>query len=180
MARKSDWMQTYTGKKYWPADPSPAEVDIVDIAHALSMLCRYTGHVDRFYSVAEHAWHVSYLVSRQNALAGLLHDATEAYTNDISRPLKQSLPDYKEIEQRNWLAIAVAFGLPETLPEEIHRADRNMLTVEKAALLKSPPYWEIDFGIPVAPVHIYAWIPSYAEYMFLCRYYELLADAGAR
>ena len=171
--RNGDWIQTFTGQKYYPADPRPEEVNIQDIGHALPMLCRYTGHCRRFYSVAEHSWHVSYLVSAQSALAGLLHDATEAYTNDISRPLKRSLPDYKVIEHLNWLAISAAFRLPEVLPAEVHEADRNMLTVEKDALLRAEPQWETDFGRPCVPVKIFAWRPEIAEEMFLRRFYEL-------
>ena len=172
-ARNGDWIQTFTGQKYYPADPRPGEVFLLDISHALSMLCRYTGHCHQYYSVAEHSWHISYLVSPRHALAGLLHDATEAYTNDISRPLKRSLPDYKAIEHLNWLAISTAFGLPEVLPDEVHEADRNMLTVEKAALLRPEPQWETDFGLPRSPVKIFAWRPEIAEQMFLRRFYEL-------
>lgn len=51
---RGDWMQTYTGRRFYPLDPRPDEIDPEDIAHALSLLCRYGGHVDRFYSVAEH------------------------------------------------------------------------------------------------------------------------------
>ena len=178
MSRNGDWLQTFSGLKYWPADPRAEDVNLQDIAHALSMLCRYTGHVDRFYSVAEHSWHVSYLVSKPNALAGLLHDATEAYTNDISRPLKRSLPEYQQLENLNWLAIAQAFGLPDELPVEVHEADRNMLSVEKSALLKPLPEWETDFGWPRLPVKVFAWRPEVAERMFLQRFYELDAMRG--
>ena len=171
--RKGDWIQTFTGRKYWPADPRAGDVNLLDIAHALSMLCRYTGHTRDFYSVAEHSWHVSHLVSPQNALIGLMHDATEAYTNDINRPLKQSLPDYQRVEHLNWLAIARAFNLPEVLPAEVHTADRNMLTVEKAALMHPLPEWETDFGMPAQLVHIRAWEPKVAERRFLRRFYEL-------
>ena len=171
--RNGGWIQTFTGRKYWPIDPRPEDVDIRDIAHALAMNCRYTGHVHRFYSVAEHSWHVSHLVSKANALAGLLHDATEAYIADIARPIKAAFTNYKEIEQRNWLAIAQAFDLPDELPKEIHEIDRNMLTVEKAALLYEHPQWETDFGLPRVPVKIFAWCPGVAEKMFLQRFYEL-------
>ena len=175
--RRGDWMQTFTGRKYWPIDPRPEDVCIEDIAHALSMLCRYTGHVDRFYSVAEHSWHVSYLVSKENAFAGLMHDATEAYVADISRPLKRELLVYQVFEGHNWEAIATRFGLPFELPEEVREADRNMLTVEKAALMKDTHAWA-DFGWPLTLVEVFAWRPEVAEQMFLQRFYELDALRG--
>ena len=49
------WIETYTGRKFWPLAPSPDDIDIFDIAQALSMTCRYKGHTNEFYSVAEHS-----------------------------------------------------------------------------------------------------------------------------
>jgi len=137
--RKGNFMQVWSGGIYWPLDPRAEEVHIADIAHALSMQCRYAGHVERFYSVAEHSVHVSRLVSPHLALFGLLHDATEAYLVDVPRPVKAHLTNYKEIEQLNWLVIAERFGLPVTLPPEVHRADAAMFAAERAALMKPLP-----------------------------------------
>src|SRR5579885_2784587 len=86
--RHGDWIQTYCGVAFYPLDPRPEEILIEDIAHALSMLCRFTGHVKRFYSVAQHCVYVSHRCDPKDALWGLLHDAAEAYLNDISRPVK--------------------------------------------------------------------------------------------
>lgn len=88
---RGSWMQTYTGRRLFPMDPSPADVDIIDIAHALSMQCRYNGHVRRFMSVAEHCVLISENVPAQDALWGLLHDATEAYVGDMIRPLRDQV-----------------------------------------------------------------------------------------
>ena len=78
-SRNGDWLQTFTGKAFFPLDPRPEEMDIFDIAHALSNLCRYGGHCNKFYSVAEHSVLVSILCrlyyGEQVALQGLLHDA---------------------------------------------------------------------------------------------------------
>ncbi len=64
---KSTWMQTCTGQKVDPFNPDPDTINIEDIAHHLSMLCRFTGAVKKFYSVAEHSWLLSRFVSPENA-----------------------------------------------------------------------------------------------------------------
>jgi hypothetical protein len=85
-----EWMETYTGGKFHFRDPKPEEIKIVDIAHHLSLLCRFTGACREFYSVAQHCCEVSKLVPDNLKLSALLHDASEAYINDISRPVKYS------------------------------------------------------------------------------------------
>lgn len=91
--RRGDWMMTYSGRAFWPLDPRADEIDPLDIAHALSMLCRYGGHVRRFYSVAEHCVLMSHAVAPEHALWALLHDATEAYMVDLPRPINRILLD---------------------------------------------------------------------------------------
>src|ERR1051325_11429351 len=113
---RGDWMQTFSGRRFYPLSPRSDELDPADIAHALSLLCRYGGHVERFYSVAEHCVLMSEWVDPANALAALLHDATEAYVVDVPRPLKRQLAGYREIEAAVWLAIATRFGLELALP----------------------------------------------------------------
>lgn len=169
---KADWMCTFSGVQYYPASPRAEDVRIVDIAHALSMLCRYTGHCSKFYSVAEHSVHVSHVVPPDLALLGLMHDATEAYVNDLSRPLKRSLPDYRKIEALNWYAIAEKFNLARHLPREVHDADIAVLLTEQAALMPRLPAEQGVSG-EAARVHILAVSPPIAEKMFLQRYYEL-------
>ena len=86
------WIITYSGKKFYHLAPSAEMVDIVDIAHALSLTCRWTGHTRYHYSVAQHSWYFSYLVPKEFALSALLHDASEAYLGDMNRPLKHFTP----------------------------------------------------------------------------------------
>jgi hypothetical protein len=176
----ADWMCTFSGVQYYPAAPRMKDVRIVDIAHALSMLCRYTGHCRQFYSVAEHSVHVSHTVPAPLALLGLMHDATEAYVNDLSSPLKRSLPDYKMIEAFNWVAIARRFGLPEQLPRDIHLADMAVLRAEQAALMPPLPADDGLSHIEPAPVTILALAPAAAEALFLERFYELTRAQGRR
>jgi hypothetical protein len=176
--RKGNFMQVWTGGVYWPLDPRMEEVFIEDIAHALSMQCRYAGHVERFYSVGEHSVHVSHIVPPPLALLGLLHDATEAYLVDVPRPVKQHLTNYKEIEQLNWAVIAECFKVPFDMPPEIHWADAAMLATERAALMKPLPEhtaqaWAMGDVQPPADVTIYGWSPETAKAMFLRRFAEL-------
>src|SRR5438552_3035736 len=112
---KTDWIQTFTGKKFFPLEPNADDICIEDIAHSLSMQCRFNGHSKQFYSVAQHSvliaswWFGDY---PKLAKYALLHDASEAYLSDIPRPLKQ-LPEfefYKKAEQLLQDLIYAKFG----------------------------------------------------------------------
>lgn len=174
--RIGDWMQTFTGLCYYPADPRVEDINIVDIAHALSNLCRFGGHCNTFYSVAEHSILVSLCVPPEHALQALLHDATEAYCVDVPRPLKRQLTNYAEIEHRNWLCIAEKFGVPVKLHKSVHQADNDVLLAEKAVLLGSgTAQWSVP-GTP-ADVHIRALRPARACDWFIDRFNDLTRSA---
>lgn len=104
------------------------------IAHALANLCRFTGHTREHYSVAQHSVLVSMLVPAEHALAGLLHDAHEAFVGDISKPLKSILPDFRAIEYRVQAAVLASFGI-ESIPECVHRADEQAMHLELRELV---------------------------------------------
>lgn len=127
----SGMMSTYTRRRINPLKMTPEDVDIRDIARALTMQCRYAGHVGRFYSVAEHSVFVSNALRGTGLeLAGLLHDAAEAYLGDLIRPLKHGPMGeaYLEAEEHVERCIAQAFGLPHPMPPEVLEADRKVLT----------------------------------------------------
>lgn len=175
--RKGHWMLTSTGKKYWPLDPHPDDIDIHDIAHHLSLLCRFTGACNRFYSVAEHSVLVSELVERTHpglAMLGLLHDATEAYLGDVGKPLKNHLPEYQVIEDANWKVMARAFGVPYDMPPCIKKADIDVFWAECAALGVNLIDKEV---VPpqdrVLGINVFGLTPKAAEELFLLRYDEL-------
>ena len=170
------WICTFSGSKYFPADPLPADVRIVDIAHALAYQCRYTGHCRRFFSVAEHSVLVSEIVHPEHALTALMHDAPEAYCHDISGPLKRSLPDYRAIEEKNWAVIAQKFKLP-AMHACVKAADIAVLLAEMKVLLPPMPG---DHGIRGEPadVQIMCLPPDEAESLFLHRFYELTKGKG--
>lgn len=170
--RRGSWMQTFTGGQFFPLDPRADEVDVRDIAHSLAMQCRYNGHTRVFYSVAEHCVLMSRVVSRENALWALLHDATEAYVGDMVRPLKRHMPHFCAVEDQVMLTIAEHFGIDATMPPEVHRADTRILLNERAALFDKPAG---DWGIDLEPleVTIQAWSPAQAEQEYLLRFAEL-------
>lgn len=178
--RTGDFMQTFTGRKYWPMDPRPHEVYIEDIAHSLGLQCRYAGHCIKFYSVAEHsvliARHLAATRAPEVALAGLLHDAPEAYCVDIPRPLKPYLTNYRAIEQDNWLAIAARFGLPKELPREVHDADNRIIADELVNLRQMP--WHARHDKPLG-VKLRYWSPEEAELEFLATFDALMAGRAA-
>ena len=173
--QRGDWIQTHTGRRFYPLSPRADEVDPVDIAHALSLLCRYGGHVDRFYSVAEHCVLMSQAVAPEHALAALLHDATEAYVVDVPRPLKRQLPGYREIEEQVWYTIAFHFGVDFDLPDEVHEADNRILVNERAELLSNAEPWPSLAQFDSLPVTITGWSPAEAEQRYLARLAELTA-----
>lgn len=173
--RRGDWMQTFTGQAFWPLDARPAEVDPVDVAHALAHLCRYGGHASRFYSVAEHCVLMSHVVPPDDALAALLHDATEAYMVDLPRPIKRQFPEYRAAEDRLWLVIAERFGVDAVLPASVHDADNRILLDERAALLGPQPRpWAQDLEqLSALGIGITGWPPSMAKVAYLARLREL-------
>lgn len=179
---KAQWMQTYTGKKFYPTAPIVADIDILDIAHSLSMQCRYNGHVKEFYSVAEHCVLMSYAVEKSHnkelAFEALLHDATEAYVGDMVRPLKIQMPEFQEAERIIAEAIGERFGAPSSsaMSPEVKDADNRILLDEKAALMGlSPGKWEVD-NLPSLRVYIKAWDPITARNKYLQRFNELAPE----
>lgn len=165
--RHGDFMQTYTGRKFFPMDPKPNEVCIRDIAHSLSLQCRYAGHCRRFYSVAEHSVHVARWlvgVAPEAALWGLLHDASEAYLIDVPRPVKPFLTGYKAAEEKVMAAVCARFGLPIAMTAAVHEADERIIADELVNLV--PMDWHARHDDPLG-VTLRYWSPAEAEEEFL-------------
>lgn len=131
------YVETRSGRKVHFLDPQPDELDIEDIAWALAQQCRFNGHCSQFYSVAEHSVAVSRILPKHLRLAGLMHDASEAYLSDIPSPVKQFLPDYFKIEQTVMDAIIRKFNLVGMNNPPIKHADLQQLRTEAFYLLPS-------------------------------------------
>ena len=174
------WIQTASGLKFPLLDVNPAAILLHDIAHALSMLCRFNAQCLRPYSVAEHSVHVSYEIAPHLALIGLMHDAAEAYLGDVPGPLKKCLPAFYGIENRLIQAIGVKFGFvyPEkgtAEARELKRADIQLLIDEKAVLMAPEPEpWPPAAPPTKNPDRIQCWPPAVAKAKFLARCQELL------
>jgi hypothetical protein len=187
MSGKKDWIQTRSGKKFYPLEPDPGVITVEDIAHALSNMCRYTGHCSTFYSVAEHSVWVSRVVEERApgqlwlARWGLIHDATEAYIADVSRPLKHqaAFDEYRKVEAALQEVIAAKFGLPPGEPPLVKQVDTEMLGTEVAQLMQPlHPDWgtttaDGKLADPIASVGQLGLVPRKACEFFMERFREL-------
>lgn len=170
---------THTGRYVSPVDLKHDDVAIEDIAHALSNQCRFSGHVRRFYSVAEHSLHVAELcVSTPFELWALLHDASEAYLVDLPRPLKyhgQFGEAYRAIEADVQRTILQAFGIRMlAMPKPVHRADIVMLATERRDLMPQVGEWALLEGVEPTRLRVVSPMqPAEAERAFLLTFERL-------
>lgn len=178
--KEAAYIETFTGKKFYAEYP---EFDLNDIAHALSMVCRYGGHCSSFYSVAEHSVIVSALAEAggRGALEGLLHDATEAYLGDVPAPFKQFLPDWREMDQGLEYALRDTFGLSREKDPWVKECDWVALFLEAYYLIPSRgldwhgPQECKDKAMELIEngFRIECWNPRLAKQKFLARALEL-------
>lgn len=173
---KNSTIQVISGQYIDPLNPDTERINIEDIAHALSNVCRFTGHVREFYSVAQHSVLVSYVVPKEFALAGLMHDASEAYLADIASPVKPHLSSYYDIEEALMSVIAEKFGFDWPMHPEVRKADLILLATEKRDLLpaheEDEKFWMFN-GFPPLATPIYPYEPKAAKVYFLNRFKEL-------
>jgi uncharacterized protein len=171
----NNWIQTYTGKKFYPLNPNIEDIDIIDIAHSLSNLCRFTGHSKHFYSISQHSVYVSLNCDPKDAMKALIHDASEYALQDIPSPLKYSglFEEYKKFEKQLQSMIYRKYCGDDVEPESVKIADLRMLATEARDLMH--PLHE-DWKMPAEPFlfKIEPLSPKEAESLFLTRFNELM------
>lgn len=168
---------THSGLYFDFLDPKPEQIVVQDIAWGLANTCRFNGQCNGFYSVAQHSVLVSHIVPADQALAALLHDAAEAYTGDMVKPLKQLLPDFKVVEERVESAIFDKFSLPPEVSPEIKHADLRLLRTEQRDLTSGArDNWNgLDQYEPLKqPIVMQS--PAEAYLAFRSRYMQLVDD----
>lgn len=177
---RGPWMQVHSGGRFFPLDPRVEDIHADDIANGLALDCRYAGQgrVDRFYSVAEHCVHLAHYAYTHNhsdaefALIMLLHDAPEAFINDLNRATKRSVGEaYTGIEDAISRSIWSKYHVE--LTADIHRRvkdlDRRIVPLEKAALEPAPGAWHHPWKADqyksqdLEGVTIACWTPAVAK-----------------
>lgn len=137
---RGDWFISFTGRQLNALEPKPDDIDLRDIAHHLSMVCRYGGACPRFYSVAAHSMYVADLLSEDLKREGLMHDSSEAYLGDMIKAVKVYCPDYRELEEKWERAIQVRFQLRAGVDVKaaVKRADISALLAERRDVFNDP------------------------------------------
>lgn len=171
MGELTMYIETYTGRKFNASQPNVFDIHIKDIAHALSMTCRFAGMSNAFYSVAEHSVLVADRLPDKYKLWGLLHDASEAYIGDMPSPFKKFFADYKEIESNILKMIVSKYGLDSEEPEAVKVVDKRMLHTEARTLIPGCSWLDTSKIYP--DVKIMALPPQKAEELFLFAFSSL-------
>lgn len=177
----SAFIETFTGRKFCPLDPWPSDIRVEDIAHGLSNLCRFSGHVKTFYSVAEHSVRVSWLLQSWGCMPlvqkwGLFHDASECLgIPDFPAPIKKEecFANIREAEHTIMRAVCDRFWLPYEEPPMVKKADLVLLSTEARDLMfYRAEHWAKLTEKPLDEA-ITPWSPSDAKARFLLRFMKL-------
>lgn len=179
------YIETFTGKKfYYDERMSKSQICIEDIAHALAIEPRFGGHSRVPYSVAEHCCYAFDEVRRRVhgygiALAALLHDAHEAYTKDLMKPLRMSkwLEGYMALAERVQAIIEERYSIANLSACDrglIKKIDIALLRIESAALMPSAGQewvWPSkESQLSIYPVILNCWDWKTAKREFLDRF----------
>lgn len=178
------YISTFRGERFYLDKPV---FDAVEIGHALGNLCRYGGQCLRFYSVAEHSLLVAMLCEQlglADPFEGLMHDAHEAYLQDMPKPWKAALPDYSAIEHKLEAAMRQQYRLAPTISQGCKTADWIALAIESRVLLPSKGD---DFAWPqgireqankLMDLQLNYWHPAIARDHFMVTFAELSGPRG--
>lgn len=182
--RNGTFMLTASGRRFWPLDPRADEVDLWDIAQALANQGRYNGHTRHFYSVAQHCVELARWFLKQgnvdHARWACVHDAAEAYTGDMIRPLKPHFPEFIEVERKVERLVFDALGMRGELPKAVHDADKLIVRDEQLVLfpLEAIQREGIDKKARLG-IEIRALMPNVARDRWLALHHELFVARAA-
>ncbi len=173
---KAGGIQVYSGGAAWPLDMAQTEIDIIDVAHALALKVRFTGHCTEDYKIAQHSCHVHDLVPVEDRREALLHDASEYVLPDVASPVKPRLEGFKALEKDVEMVIAKRFDLRFPFPPSIKMADNAMVLFERQKILKPAKYPWMVWTVPGEPANIpgfEVWSWHRAKFEFLTRAWDL-------
>ncbi len=177
---KDSQIQTFKGHHFDFEDLESNVIDIVDVAHSLSMQPRWTGHVKHRYSVAQHSFYC-YLKAAELyperldiQFEALMHDGSEYVMVDLSRPLKKMLPDYSALQLRVEKLFANQFGIPEIMSPEVREIDDGMLITEYIQLFNDFTHPNLtNFYLKPYDYILHEWDHHHAKGIFLYTYEDL-------
>ena len=151
-----DCIRTRSGIYFNVFAPMPEMFNIEDIAHALSQIPRFMGHLPFHYSVAQHCVMGVHLIDPDHRYDFLMHEVSEAYLGDMPSPIKKRLEEYKRLEDEVMTAGAQVFGYKWPLSAEVKKMDQDMLHMEWDGLM---------LGDQMYPFPV--WAPEIAKRRFM-------------
>lgn len=173
------WMQLHNGTRFPLDEPDATLLSIHDIAHSLSLQCRFTGHCTEFYSVAEHAYWCSMMAPDEYKFEALMHDAVEAVIGDVGAPLKSLLSTYRNVEAVHDEAIRTMYGLPPKMSDAVKEVDMRMLVTERNQIMRRcDTPWGVEHFEPY-DVKLQCWPWHVAKAMFLQRFEWMTSPQAA-
>lgn len=168
------YMGTFSGEKLYPEQLTEDQINIIDIANGLGREARFGNQADRFYSVAQHSVLLATLVPDEYKLWAMLHDASEAYTHDIPKPLKRCITGWTEFEHKLSKVIYEHFGLEGDLPAAVKDVDDRIVIDEAMVLFNVWPEWARERKADATGVMVRPWGRTVSRYIWLRYMYQLL------
>lgn len=173
----TDFIEVFTGRAFYPLEPKQEDLTVIDVAHALSLQCRYAGHTKFFYSTAQHSCLITDIAENEGAspddlLKLLMHDAPEAYLVDVPRPVKQYMPEFRKWDKKINDVIYTWLGYPGgAIPAMQDSLDSRIIRNERRDLMfKSKHVWGVDTLEPLGLPTIRAWSSEKAERLFIQKF----------
>lgn len=177
------WINTYSGKRFFPLNPRKEDLSLVDIAHSLAHQCRWTGHCRFHFSISQHSCYAYDFCEDEEAKPwALFHDSPEAYLVDVARPIKAHLGGYKDFENKIAEVVIEEYSLPfsHRIETVVKKIDSDLLVLERENLINKADFiWgyedrDIQYLREKFPNGIPQWTPAEAEHEFLKRAVKVL------